>query len=64
MTSAKAYSACLMDRVARVGEGHRQAAKRRAWVKRQEEKMQEERRAFWMANVRARLSRRGEIVRT
>ena len=33
MVPAKAYSACLMDRVSSVGEGHRQAAKRRACVK-------------------------------
>ena len=38
MASAKAYSACLLDRVARVGEEHRLAAKRRAWLKREEER--------------------------
>ena len=32
--SAKAQSSCLLGRVARVGEGHRAAAKRREWVKR------------------------------
>ena len=40
-----------MDRVARVGEEFRQAARRRAWLKRE---VQEERKAFWHANVRAR----------
>ena len=54
MAGAKANSACLLDRAARIGEGHRQAAKRRAWAKREEERMQEERRAFWHANVRGR----------
>ena len=43
MTAAKAYSACVLDRVSRVGEGHRQAAKRRAWVKTEKEMMEEER---------------------
>jgi hypothetical protein len=41
MTAARAYSACLLDRVSRVGEGHRQAARRRAWVKREEERMED-----------------------
>ena len=53
MASAKAYSACLLDRVARVGEEHRLAAKRRAWLKSEEERMEEERKAFWNAHVRA-----------
>ena len=43
LPAAKAHSSCLLDRVARVGKCHRQAAKRRAWIKREEEKMQEER---------------------
>ena len=64
MAATKAYSACLLDRVSRVGEEHRQAARRRAWVKREEKRMEEERRAFWHANVRARGLNRGQIVRT
>ena len=63
MAAAKAYSSCLLDRVSRVGEEHRQAARRRAWVKREEERILEERRAFWHANVRARGVSRGQIVR-
>ena len=63
MAAAKAYSSCLLDRVARVGEEHRQAAKRRALVKREEERIQEERRAYWHANVRARGVLRGQLVR-
>ena len=39
MAAAKAYSTCLLDRVSRVGEEHRQAARRRAWVKREEESL-------------------------
>jgi hypothetical protein len=38
LTGAKAYSACLLGRVARVGEEHRQAARRRAWIKREGER--------------------------
>jgi hypothetical protein len=39
MASAKDYSTCLLDRVSWVGEEHRQAARRRAWVKREEESL-------------------------
>ena len=59
--AAKAYSSCLMDRVARVGEEFREAARRRAWMKREEERIQEERKAFWHANVRARGMTRGQF---
>ena len=48
---ARAVSSCLLGRVARVGEGHRQAAKRRGWVKREEDRREEARRAHWVANV-------------
>ena len=51
MAAARAYSVFLLDRVSRVGEGHRQAARRRAWVKREEERMEEERKAYWHASV-------------
>ena len=54
MASAKAYSAGLLDRVSRVGEEHRLAAKRRAWLKREEEMKEDERKAFWHAHVKAR----------
>ena len=60
MAAAKANSACLLDRVSRVGEEHRQAAKRRAWAKSEEERLQEERRAYWHAYVRGRV--RGEFT--
>ena len=59
MASAKAYSACLLDRVARVGEEHRLAAKRRAWLKSQQEREDDERAAYWHAHVRARGLARG-----
>ena len=62
LATAKANSACLLDRVGRIGEEHRQAAKRRAWVKREEELMQEERKAYWHAYVRgAGVNRRGDF---
>ena len=54
MTVAKANSACLFDRVSRIGEGHRQSAQRRAWAKREEERMEAERKAYWQAYVRGR----------
>ena len=41
----KAQSACLFGRVARMEEGHSMAAKRRAWVMREEEIRQEASRA-------------------
>ena len=37
VTGAKAQSACLIGRVARVGERHRLAVRRRAWVRREDE---------------------------
>ena len=51
VTCAKANSACLIGRVARVGEGHWLAARRRVWVRQEEEKREEARRAHWHANV-------------
>ena len=53
-TGNKAESACLLGRVARMGEGHRLAAKRIVWVKREEELRQEANRAHWLANIRGR----------
>ena len=51
---AKAQSACILGRVARLGEGHRQAAKIRVWVRREEEMREEASRAHWLANIRGR----------
>ena len=45
-----------------VGEGHRQAAKRRAWAKNEEERMKEKRREYWHANIRSRGFRRAEFA--
>ena len=52
MTAAKANSACLLDRVERIGEEHRQAAKRRAWAKVEEDRVKDERKAYWHAYIR------------
>ena len=48
--AAKATSACLIGKVRKLGEGHRQAAQRRAWFK-YEEKREASRRAHWTANI-------------
>ena len=61
MASAKAYSSCLLDRLARVGEEHQLAAKRRAWLKSEEERLENERKAFWHAHVRGRGLTRGKF---
>ena len=52
--AAKAVSACLLGKVAKLGEGNRQAAKRRAWAKAEEERREAARRAHWAANVNGR----------
>ena len=62
MTAAKAYSACVLDRVSSVGESHRQAAKRRAWVKKEEGRMEEESRDYWHAYVRSWGKSRGQFA--
>ena len=51
---AKAQSSCLLGRVSRVGEGHRAAAKRRAWVRKEGERWEDAMKAHWVANVRER----------
>ena len=52
--AAKANSACL---IARFGEGHRLAAKRRMWVRKEEEMRQESSKAHWLANIKGRNGR-------
>ena len=52
--AAKANSACLLGRLSKIGEGHRQAAKRRVWVRREQEMREEADRAPWRANIRGR----------
>ena len=61
---AKAQSSCLLGRVARVGEGHRAAAKRIEWVKREAERRQDAMKAHWNANVRERgvFRGRGQLI--
>ena len=62
LTAAKAQSVCLIERAGKVGLAHRQAAKRRAWAKREEQRIQDERKAFWHANVREKGIVRGNLV--
>ena len=54
MAGARAHFACLLGRVARLGEGHRLAAKRRAWVLRENEPREVASRAHWTANISGR----------
>ena len=61
-TAARASSGCLLGRLAKVGEGHRAAARRRAWAKREGERPEEERRAHWRAHIQGRGVMRGEFV--
>ena len=62
LVSAKAVSACLLGKVAKLGEGHRQAAQRRAWAKHEDEKREASRRAHWAANIQGRgLHKKGLI---
>ena len=63
-TSARASSGCLLGRIAKVGEGQRAAAKRRAWALKEAERHQEERRAHWRAHVQGRGAIRGEFTYT
>ena len=61
---AKAQCACILGRVARLYEGHRQAAKIRVWVRREEEMREEAIRAHWLVNIRGRgiIMGRGEFI--
>ena len=59
MTANRAYSAYLLTRV---GERHREAARRRSWQKREVEKMEEERKAYWHAYVRGITARKGQFI--
>jgi hypothetical protein len=56
VAGAKANSACL---IGRVGVVHRQAARWGAWVRQEEERREEARRAHWAVNVDGRGVHRG-----
>ena len=62
VTAARATSGCLIGRLARFGPAFRAAAKRREWVRREGERMDEEREAHWRANVRGRGVMRGQFA--
>ena len=51
LAAAKAQSACLLGRMAKMGEGYRLATTRRAWAKREQEKRQEAAKAQWFGIV-------------
>ena len=53
-TNKRAQAQCLLSRLSSVGEGVGQAAKRRQWAVREEEKMRRERLAQWVGRVRGR----------
>ena len=40
-------SACLLGKVSKLGDGHRQAAKQRAWTKHETERREAAMRACW-----------------
>ena len=63
LVAAKAVSACLLGKVSKLGDGHRQAAKRRAWAKHENERREAAMRAHWAANVPGRgVQRNGRFV--
>ena len=63
LVAAKAVSACLLGKVSQLGDGHRQAAKRRAWAKQENDRREAAMRAHWAANVLGRgLHRKGRFA--
>ena len=50
LMAAKAVSACLLGMVSKLGYGHRQAAKRRVWVKYKNKRREAASRAHWAAD--------------
>ena len=62
LVAAKAVSACLLGKVSKLGDGHRQAARRRAWAKHESERREAALKAHWAANVQGRgLHRKGRF---
>ena len=63
LVAAKAVSACLLGKVSKLGDGHRQAAKQRAWAKHENDRREAAMRAHWAANVLGRgVNRNGRFV--
>ena len=61
--SIRAQAQCLLTRMANVGEGVGEAAKRRHWAAVEEERMRKERMAQWIGRVRGRnIVRRGQFL--
>ena len=61
-TAARASSGCLLGRLARVGEAHRAAAKRRAWAMKEGERLEEERKSHRRAHIQGRGVPQGEFI--
>ena len=61
--SIRAIGNCLLSRLRMLGEGSKNAAKRRQWAMREDQRMTNERRAVWLAQVAGRgLVRRGQFL--
>ena len=62
-TNKRAQAQCLLSRLSSVGEGVGQAAKRRHWAAKEEEKMRRERLAQWIGRARGRnIVSRGQFL--
>ena len=61
LAAANANSSCLIACVSKMGEATRLAAKMRAWVRSEEDRLKEERRSYWHANLRERGIRGGQL---
>ena len=63
VASIRATSNCLLTRLTLIGEGARQAAKRRGWREREELLMRHEREAQWVGRVRSHgVTHRGQFL--
>ena len=59
----RAQARCLLSRFGVLGEGQVQASRRRQWARREEDRMRDERRALWVAQVRGMgVVRRGQFL--
>ena len=62
-SAVKSQALCLLSRLQHLTPGARVAAKRREWVRREEIRLADERRAIWVGNIRQRgVVRRGQFM--
>ena len=61
VAGAKAQADCLVGRLDQIGPASRAAAKRREWARRDQGRMEENRRAHWRAQLQGRSVFRGEF---